>query len=132
MVSCCKNITYSQWAANHGASNARLHRPAGGGRTGAWSAKTNDKSQWIQADLRGKFKVTKILTQGRHDYAQWVTQYKVSYSSDGVHFSDRNKVSSKLSIFTVFFIVCAGLIMYAIPLKLKRVLYPLLSHYFDM
>ncbi|RMX52485.1 hypothetical protein pdam_00013777, partial [Pocillopora damicornis] len=82
----------SEWAANHGASNARLHRPAGGGRTGAWSAKTNDKSQWIQVDLRGKFKVTKILTQGRHDYAQWVTQYKVSYSSDGVHFSDQNKV----------------------------------------
>lgn len=41
-----------QWDANHGPSNARLNRPAGGGKTGAWSAKTNDKGQWIQVNLR--------------------------------------------------------------------------------
>ncbi|XP_022809858.1 uncharacterized protein LOC111346861 [Stylophora pistillata] len=82
----------SEWAANHGASNARLYRPAGGGRTGAWSAKINDKSQWIQVDLRGIYKVTKVLTQGRQDYAQWVTQFKISYSLDGTHFTSQNKV----------------------------------------
>ena len=50
---------------------------AGGGKTGAWSSRINDKSQWIQVDLRVKFQVTKIATQGRQDLAQWVTQYKV-------------------------------------------------------
>ena len=44
-------------------------------------------------DLRGIFKVTKIATQGRQDWAQWVTQYKVSYSTDGVNFNFQNKVS---------------------------------------
>ncbi|XP_078346349.1 uncharacterized protein LOC144631708 isoform X1 [Oculina patagonica] len=82
----------SQWDGNHGPSNARLHRPKTGGTTGAWSSKTSDKSQWIQVDLRGIFKVTKVATQGRQDYAQWVTQYKVSYSTDGVHFNFQNKV----------------------------------------
>ncbi|XP_078346340.1 uncharacterized protein LOC144631705 isoform X1 [Oculina patagonica] len=82
----------SEWDGNHGASNARLHRVRAGWKTGAWSSKANDKSQWIQVDLRGMFKVTKIVTQGRQDYAQWVTQYKVSYSTDGVHFNFQNKV----------------------------------------
>ena len=29
----------SQWDPNHGATNARLDKPPGGGKTGAWSAK---------------------------------------------------------------------------------------------
>ena len=66
---------------------------AGGGKTGAWSSRINDKSQWIQVDLRVKFQVTKIATQGRQDLAQWVTQYKVSYSIDGKVFVSQSKVS---------------------------------------
>lgn len=66
---------------------------AGGGRTGAWSAKTNDKGQWIQVNLGKITTVTKIGIQGRQDYAQWVTGYKVSYSQDGQHFAIQNQVS---------------------------------------
>lgn len=83
-----------QWDGNHGPSNARLHRPKIGSKTGAWSSRTNDKSQWIQVDLRGKFKVTKIVTQGRQDYAQWVSQYKMSYSNNGVDFNFQSKVAT--------------------------------------
>ena len=85
-------IQLFKWDTNHGPSNARLHRPKVGKKTGAWSSRINDKSQWIQVDLRGIFKVTKIATQGRQDWAQWVTQYKVSYSTYGVHFNFQKKV----------------------------------------
>ncbi|XP_078381198.1 retinoschisin-like [Oculina patagonica] len=82
----------SQWDSNHGPSNARLYRLKIGQKSGAWCSKENDKSQWIQVDLREMFKVTKIATQGRQDSAQWVTQYKVPYSNGGVHFNFQNKV----------------------------------------
>lgn len=65
---------------------------AGGGRTGAWSAKTNDKGQWIQVNLGKSLEVTKIGLQGRQDYAQWLTEYRVSYSLDGQHFTVQNQV----------------------------------------
>ena len=32
-------------------------------------------------------KVTGIATQGRQDADQWVTAYRIYYSSDGVYFS---------------------------------------------
>ena len=76
-----------QWDGNHRASYARLHRLGS-----SWSSKAGDKSQWIQVDLRVMVEVTKIATQGRQDWPQWVTQYKVSYSTDGVHFNFQNKV----------------------------------------
>ena len=88
-----KILSFSQWNAYHGPSNARLFFMASGGKTGAWSSKINDRSQWIQVDLREKFQVTKMATQGRQDLAQWVTQYKVSYSSDGKIFTPQSKVS---------------------------------------
>ena len=81
-----------QWAANHGPSNARLNRPAGGGKTGAWSAKTNVMGQWIQVNLRELTRVTEVAIQGRQEYAQWVTAFKLSYSLDGNHFMFQEKV----------------------------------------
>lgn len=83
---------FPQWASNHGASNARLYHIAGGGRTGAWSARTNDKSQWIQVDLGTVKRVTQIASQGRSDYAQWVTRYRLSYSSFGKVFHIQDHV----------------------------------------
>ena len=67
---------------------------AGGGRTGAWSAKTNDKGQWIQVNLGKIMEVSKTGIQGRQDYAQWVTKYRVSYSTDGQHFTVQNQVGT--------------------------------------
>ena len=66
---------------------------AGGGKTGAWSAKTNDKSQWIQVDFGEVKRVTQIASQGRSDYAQWVTKYKVFYSIFGKAFISGGHVS---------------------------------------
>ena len=66
----------------HGANNARLNRPAFHTR-GGWVAETNDLNQWIQVDLIIPTWVTGVMIQGREDFDQWVTEYKVEYSSDG-------------------------------------------------
>ncbi|XP_072020462.1 uncharacterized protein [Amphiura filiformis] len=73
----------SEWASNHGATNARLNRVAQAGTTGAWSAKTNDGNQWIQAALGRPTRVTGVLIQGRPAHRQWVTKFKVQSSNDG-------------------------------------------------
>ena len=73
----------SQYDANHGPSNGRLNFKAGGGKTGAWSARTNDVNQYLQVDFGHRTKVTEIETQGREDCCnQWVKSYTVSYSND--------------------------------------------------
>ena len=72
----------------HAASRGRLHLNATSGKAGAWSAGRNDNSQWLQVDLRNNnVRVTGVATQGRNGrYAQWVTNYKLQYSNDGVNF----------------------------------------------
>ncbi|XP_078346319.1 LOW QUALITY PROTEIN: SCO-spondin-like [Oculina patagonica] len=75
-----------EYNAAHGASNARLNHVAGDGKKGAWTALFKEQGQWIQVDLGSITKVTKIGTQGRSDAAQWVTEYKVSYSFDDGYF----------------------------------------------
>ena len=73
----------SQFNANHGPSNGRLNFKAGGGKTGAWSARTNDVNQYLQVDFGHRTKVTEIETQGRENCCnQWVKSYTVSYSND--------------------------------------------------
>ena len=85
----------STWVDNpdHGPSNARLNRPETPPTTGAWTAKTNNLSQWIQADLSGSIGglkwISGVDTQGRNggyrgeNTTQWVTKFKVSYSDNG-------------------------------------------------
>ena len=76
----------SEWDSNHAAIQARLHFKAGGGKQGAWSARSNDANQWIQVALGSYTKLTGIATQGRNGHSQWVTKYQLQYSDDGVHF----------------------------------------------
>ena len=76
----------TQWDANHAAVQGRLNFQAGGGKAGGWSARRNDANQWIQVDLNAYTKVTRIVTQGRNAYNQWVTKYKLQYSEDGLRY----------------------------------------------
>ena len=76
----------SQWDANHAAARGRLHLKEGGGKQGAWSARTNDVYQWLQINLNGYFTLTHVASQGRIRYGQWVTKYKVQYITDGTNF----------------------------------------------
>ena len=77
----------SQFDANHAAIQGRLHFQKSPGKAGSWSARTNDVNQWLQIDLGNQAsKVTRLATQGRNAFSQWVTKYKLQYSQDGVTF----------------------------------------------
>ena len=77
----------SEYNANYAAKQGRLHFLAVPGIAGSWSAKTNNVNQWLQIDLGNQHtKVTRVATQGRNDYSQWVTKYKLQYSDDGLNF----------------------------------------------
>jgi len=64
-------------------SHGRLHYK---GIRGAWAAGVNDLNQWIQIDFGIETTVTYVATQGRYNYSQWVTQYKLQYSNNGNSF----------------------------------------------
>jgi len=76
----------SQWDHNHAAAQARLHFKQAGHKQGSWSSRPNNVNQWLQVDLRSYTTVTKVATQGRNGHSQWVTQYRLQYSDDGVTF----------------------------------------------
>ena len=76
----------SQWSGNNAAVQARLHFKQAGLKKGSWSTAINDVNQWLQVDLGSYTTVTKIATQGRNAYSQWVTNYRLQYSDDGVTF----------------------------------------------
>ena len=73
----------SSWNKHHGPENARLNLVAARGKTGAWSAESNDRNQFLQVDFWRDVKITKFQTQGRQDWDQWVKKYTLSYSVDG-------------------------------------------------
>ncbi|XP_049577950.1 milk fat globule EGF and factor V/VIII domain containing b isoform X2 [Syngnathus scovelli] len=55
------------------------------GKTNAWTAATNSKSEWLQVDLQSPKKLTGIITQGAKDFGtvQFVSAFKVAHSDDG-------------------------------------------------
>ena len=86
-----------EYAAYHG----RLHLQASESRKGAWSAGKNDGNQWLQIDLIGKYRVTRIATQGKNSNAkQRVTTYQLVYGNNTVSFfsytgQERNLIKVK-------------------------------------
>lgn len=76
----------SQVDGNHSAVMARLNFKADDSKAGAWSALTNDRNQWLQVDLGSYTRVTRLVTQGRNAYNEWVTKYKLQYSDDEGNF----------------------------------------------
>ena len=81
----CQISASSEWNSLHGAIYVRLNRPQQGTTKGSWSAGVNNINQWIQADLKVRTQVTGVMTQGRNPNNQWVKEYKVQYSDDGVN-----------------------------------------------
>lgn len=74
----------SQWDTNHAAIQGRLNFKVGGGKTGAWSSRSNDLNQWLLVDLVSFTTVAGVATQGCNQ--QWVTSFNLQYSVDGVIF----------------------------------------------
>mmetsp|Transcript_33129 Transcript_33129/g.93128 ORF Transcript_33129/g.93128 Transcript_33129/m.93128 type:complete len:156 (-) Transcript_33129:74-541(-) len=54
----------------------------------AWSAKNNQANEWMQIDLDGVKRIGGVVTQGRNNYNQWVTRFRVMVSKDGGNWDD--------------------------------------------
>ena len=76
----------SYWQRDdYSAKKARLNSRQWLRSRGCWAAATNDLHPWLQVDLGGCTKVTRVATQGSDDRrSEWVTKFKIRYSSDGV------------------------------------------------
>jgi len=77
---------YNHVAASSVWENDRIGYKHGRGRLdspASWSARYNDRNQWYQMDLGAVRNVTGVITIGRQDYDQWVTQFKAKWSADG-------------------------------------------------
>ena len=89
----------SQWDNYHAPNQGRLNYKRSGYYKGGWSAAANDLNQWFQLDLRIETAVTYVATQGRNQYSQWVTKYKLLYGNDGnsfVAFRQQRESSDKV------------------------------------
>ncbi|CAH3154073.1 unnamed protein product [Pocillopora meandrina] len=73
---------------NLAARNARLHFKGSENpiRRAGWVAGVKNIKQWLQVDLEQTTRVIGIATQGRRDWDQWVTEYKLQYGDDGLFF----------------------------------------------
>ena len=111
----------SEYDPNHAAIQSRLHFQAGNGKTGAWSAGSNDDSQWLQIDLIGQYIVTRVATQGRNGHAQWVTEYKLQYGDDGNNFQYYRKQGQTIDMVKIKFIYLR--VYYLIISSLNRCTY---------
>ena len=69
---------------------ARLNNAQTLGSYGSWSADQNNVNigQYLQIDLGKKRVVNKIATQGRPSASQWVTSYKLLFSSEGANWNE--------------------------------------------
>ncbi|PFX13502.1 EGF-like repeat and discoidin I-like domain-containing protein 3, partial [Stylophora pistillata] len=77
----------TKFNSTHGPRNGRLNFEGDDYNTGGWIADVHDTNQWFEIDLFNySTKVTQVATQGRANYPQWVTSYKLQYGDDGVNF----------------------------------------------
>ena len=94
----------SQLNDNNGAALARLRLKKAGPKQGGWSALYSDFDQWIQVDLGGSTRVTRVATQGKNAGDAWVVKYRLQYSEDlGMNFSFLKKsVNSSAKVWFFF------------------------------
>ena len=67
---------------------ARLNNAQTLSSYGSWSALQNNIGEFLQIDLGKERVVNKLATQGRPIYNQWVTSYKLMFSSDGAKWNE--------------------------------------------
>jgi hypothetical protein len=70
-----------------------------------WIARSRDTSQWLQIDFKYKATVTEILTQGRPNVNQWVKNYTIAYSDDGVNFTTYKGDKGQDKVTVIYFSV---------------------------
>eukprot|EP01132_Coremiostelium_polycephalum_P011104 gene11104-13587_t len=76
----------SEFSADHGVQNSilwRMNRP--GQVAGAWASGFLQTDQFIQASGNMILNFVGIAVQGRNDVDQWVEQFKIRYTVDGIN-----------------------------------------------
>ena len=76
----------SQMDDNHAPQRARLNTKISGIKQGGWLPLANDPNQWLQVDLGSYTRVTRVATQGRDGYDEWVTSFQLEYSINEITF----------------------------------------------
>lgn len=89
----------------------------------AWCAGDNDTHQYLQIDFGRIRTVSSITTQGHPFLSHWVTQYGLSYSSDGIFW--RKALGEDQSVVIVNAIIM--LLLYIVTYTLTEFLYIKLS-----
>ena len=98
----------SQLDDNNRAALARLRLQKDGPKQGGWSALYTDFGQWIQVDLGGSTRVTRVATQGKNAHDAWVVKYRLQYREDlRMNFSFVKKsVNSSAKVWFFLFVFC--------------------------
>ncbi|XP_022792632.1 coagulation factor VIII-like [Stylophora pistillata] len=90
----------SSYSANEIPQFSRLNKIPAKGKAGAWCAKSNNHHQWLQVFFGRETTVTKVAIQGRYDCcSQRVTSFKLSYSSDGIHWAWYRLSDGQIQVF---------------------------------
>ena len=86
------------------AANARLNHGKQFNRLGAWIAANNTASEWIQVDLVFPSWISGVMIQGREDFPQWVSKFKVSFTQDQSFWNNvRDNNNDVVSFQDIFF-----------------------------
>ncbi|XP_044163578.1 retinoschisin-like [Acropora millepora] len=78
----------SSWSSGYEPWQARLNNIQKSGSSGSWSTRHNAIGQYLQIDLGKERVVNKIATQGRPSDDQWVTSYKLLFSSEEANWNE--------------------------------------------
>ena len=76
----------SQQDDNYAPQRGRLNMKISGVKQGGWVPLKTDLTPWIQVNLGRYVRVTRVATQGRDGFEQWVTKYTLRYSVDEASF----------------------------------------------
>ena len=76
----------SQQDDNYAPQRGRLNIKISGVKQGGWTPLQTDLTPWLQVNLGSYIRVTRVATQGRDGFDQWVTKYTVRYSVDEASF----------------------------------------------
>ena len=74
----------SQQDDNYAPQRGRLNMKISGIKQGGWKPLKTDLNPWLQVNLGGYIRVTRVATQGRDGFDMWVTKYTLRYSTDEV------------------------------------------------
>ena len=90
----------SKWDRNWGPRYGRLH-----GNKSWIAGRPPYTNEWLQIDFKYKATVTEILTQGRPNVNQWVKNYTIAYSDDGVNFTTYKGDKGQVKVSIIYFSV---------------------------